>query len=43
MEEIKIMKGNNLIEKFAPTSDFVESDWAKGITAQCTRSIMEIE
>ena len=38
-EEIYIQKGYNLIEKFASTNNFVESDWNDNITAECSRSI----
>ena len=38
-EEIYIQKGYGLIEKFASTNNFVESDWDAGITAECSRSI----
>lgn len=41
-EEIYIRKGYNLIDDFAPTDSFIDSDWDKGITAECSREILEL-
>ena len=41
-EEIYIQKGYDLIEKFAPVSDFVNNDWGKDITAQCDRETVNL-
>lgn len=41
-EEIYIQKGYDLLNTFAPISNFVESDWEDGITAECSREIVTL-
>ena len=40
-EVIKIQRGYNLIEKFAPTTEF-EADWTSGFSGKCERFVAHI-